>query len=220
MVAKKGHTCPGCGKVLKSSSGWTLHVKKCCPELRWRKTTVKMQVEFEIPDVIHSDDPNILFRLAFYEHDVKGIGSCHLKTAALLDKTIDVRKPTSQEKTRMDRAIAAKDKNSTVREIKKIVEGIIGKPTKKQSIHTETSWPETVRITYTTASTKWDKGYLWDVAFTFNLKNGQVEVKQKTERAPGHSQWSREVIGGYRKVFRLADPDCIEEIREYTGLRP
>jgi hypothetical protein len=228
MVAKKQYPCPSptCNKVMKSTSGWTLHVKKCCPELRWRKTIVKMEIEFEIPDVTKEGlGPVDLFRQAFWEQDVRGIGSCKLTQATLLDVTTATRDATQREKNRIARAEALRDRGTATREFKRIVQEIIGKPN-NQGVHTETRWPEQITVTYHNPGlNKWEKRSIWDVAFVLHLKTERLEVKlaRKLRRGGQQTPWGGspgDYTGGKAKTFRLADPNSFEDIRNYTGLRP
>jgi hypothetical protein len=224
MVAKKDYPCPNpdCSKVMKSTSGWTLHVKKCCPELRWRQTIIKMEVEFVIPDVVKEGvGPVDLFKQAFWAQDLRGIGSCKLTHATLLDRTTATRDATPQEKNRIKRAEALRDRGTATREFKRIVQEIIGKPKKNQSVHTETDWPETIKVTYHSAGIqRWERQRVWDVAFTLNLKTERVEVHLDQKLKPNTNRWSGVTLGGQSKTFRLADPKSFEDIRKYTGLRP
>lgn len=223
MVAKKEYPCPSpdCNKIMKSTSGWTLHVKKCCPELRWRQTTVKMEIEFVIPNLVKEGmGPVDLFRQAFWEQDVKGIGSCKLSHAILLDRTTQTRDATAQEKRRLERSEALRDKTSAVREFKKIVQEIVGKPHARQGVHTETDWPDRLTVTYYKRGLqRWEKRNQWDVAFILHLKKERLEVKLERKSQSGQ-RWSNDYTGGQAKTFRLADPNSFEDIRKFTGLRP
>ena len=220
-MAKKTIPCPNpeCDKVLKSSSGWTLHVKKCCPELRWRKTIVKMEVEFEIPDVVEEGiSPVALFRKAFWTAEVRGIGTCALKHATLLDRTTATRSATQQEKKRMGRAEALRDRNSAANEFKKIVKEIVGEAPKALKTSTQTEWPETIMVTFHKPGiNRWEIRNTWEYAFTLHLKKTTLEVQLERRALTG--KWGV-FTTTKSKTFQLADPKSFEGIRKFTGLQP
>jgi len=227
MVAKKEIACPNpkCSRIMKSTSGWTLHVKTCCPELRWRKTVVKMEVEFEIPQVMEDSlGPIDLHSHAFWPQDVRGVGSCKLVHAILLDVTTATRDATPQEKNRIKRAEALRDKGSATREFQRIVKEIVGVCPQGLVAHTTTNWPNSIAVTFQPPGLKqYEKRHIWKYAFTLDLKKTNILVALESKKKSAVvTPWvgPNDVTCKGKKTFRLADPKCFEDIRNYTGLRP
>jgi len=237
-MAVKIFTCPKCQLSMKSKSGWTLHVKTCCPEQRWRKTTVKMEIEFDIPVALDANEPYFgtrrsrsrvaptapmdVFNMAFWAREVKQIGNCQITSAQILDKNIYLREPTAMEKRLMQRASADQNKTQTVAECKRVLREIIGND-HGLSIHTSTEdWPNYVAIMLgnTAGMRKWQVADNAKFTFRFNIPAGVVEIgagKRNRQFKQGR---------GYVTTFpketnvRLADPTSFNQIRTFTGLQP
>jgi hypothetical protein len=211
-------TCPKCNKKMKSKSGWTLHVKKCCPDQRWRKTTVKMEIEFEIPKPIGEAVPAVhMFQTAFHTAEIKGIGTCRLNSAMVLDRNISTRKPTLIENHRMSYTAGMRDKNTAIREFKRLLKLIVGGPQEFET-YTEANYPKSITISYHGhdpglsayyKSRYWRKQY-WKLKFELDIQKSVISIS--TEK----SKHKRSTT----KKFQLADPDCFDEIREFTGMAP
>ena len=221
----RSYTCPGCQRVLKSTSGWTLHVKTCCPDLRYRKTRVKMEIEFDIP--VPLDDMNnhgisvtasplAFFNLAFWPKEIRKVGQCEMVSANLLEEpTIENRAPTYQEQARLKRSEMQRDANSANRECRRVAKVLIGEP-KDLAVRGEGGYPETVTLIYAPKGLRaWQHRDQAKMTLTFRLKDETVEVG--TGPVNKHS-WPR--IHKTVKTFRLADPECIEQIQKFTGFKP
>jgi hypothetical protein len=233
MDDKKALSCPKCGLALKSTSGWTLHVKTCCPEERYKRTTVKMMIEFEVPvalDGTHvvskrqrwilKDAKDFgavkLFQLAFRNNDIPEVGVCELKVAGLLDKQISKRPPTYQECNRAVRAKKDGEKVAVVAEFKRVICEIIGDANLK--ISTDASeYPTAIFHLYTDSVAnpipRWE--ILNNTLYSFTFMVGKTRV------SIGKGPWLLDAyprVHRFNRNFNLADPKSFDAIKKWMKL--
>lgn len=91
--------CPKCGFTAKSRSGRTLHMKKCCPDLLFKKTVVNMSITFSATADISDMKPVALFRKCWGAWQ-KGFKT-QLQDVTINDVKVLDRKASVEEKMKM-----------------------------------------------------------------------------------------------------------------------
>jgi hypothetical protein len=222
------YRCPKCNRPIKSTSGWTLHVKQCCPELRYRKTIVNMNVTLEIPMALDGTDNDYnmkgdldLFQSICYMREISGIGFCNLVGATVAQKNIDVRQPTFDELRTLKQAEEIKDRNNIKSEFTKVLHEIIGetKGVYNESVTLSTIGKGeinniTVRL-YKGEIRKWEISTKCSFEFVYTPNSGNLAV---LKRRPGVNTIQSD--GTSTITVQLANPNSFDKVRKFTGLRP
>lgn len=229
----KTFTCPKCLKPMKSKSGWTLHVKTCCPEQRWRKTTVKMTIEFDIPVALDNNEPYFgtrdawprsvpttslsIFNMAFGTREVRHIGQSKITSAQLIDQTIHLRTPTQMEINAQKRAQANQNKVQAMSECSRILMGIIGTNHGMGIYQSTKNWPAYVTIRLGDPNLKrWRIAQDAKFTFKFDIQAGIVYVGKGPTKQDNYYNY----VHTQTTSVRLADPALFNKIRSFTGLQP
>ena len=221
-VRRITYKCPRCGKMMKSSSGWTLHVKKCCPEQRFRKTRISMAIEFDIPIPLDGTNnhkrpiptsPLEFFKMAFFPREVRistyggrKIGRPEIVSASLIgEPKISTRPPTISEQWAMKRVEMNRDKKSAIAECKRVAHILLGDQKDKGMI-TTSDYPKWINFAYHKGG---DARWQSILTITFLLNKESVRVSYGKLRL----SWPK-TLNVYEE-FKLADPECMDKIQEF-----
>jgi hypothetical protein len=204
MRKDRNLACPKCEKELKSKSGYTLHIKKCCPEMRFLETRVKMVIEFVAPRNVERLPALGMFRDSFGPYDRKDGGCSQIKSARVISATVTPREANSKEIEKLEKAMKAKDRNESARELKKIVDLAINKDldaSLKWRISANTKgWPNTITIDAYPPQRKGDwSNWSRRTEFLFNLPEGKVKIHNNENNK--------------KKELLVANPDLFEIIQ-------
>lgn len=218
-MSKNNKICPACGKKLKSSSGYTLHIKKCCPEMQYVETKVKLTLTFTVPrDVSKISDPMGLFRDSFGAYDKKDGGYARLDQAWVVgEPVVTPRKPNKAELSKIAKAEKNKSKTATVAELKKIVNAAIEAKWKlkantawvnyvRKGKQMSGHWPDFIKITASAPPPQGRRYSSCSIYFVFDIKKETVIISTHETSYINHDHAVKEV--------RLADPKLFEIIRE------
>ncbi len=208
MAKKKVEPCP-CGFQPASSSGRTLHMKKCCPDQMHLQTRVRMTVEFTVGGDVSQLGAIKMFKACWGAWKNTG-GYANLKFADVHNAEVGPRGLSPIEKKKKLQAATNKERRLASAEIRAVIDESVGKrlmEEKWKNIKTiAVSWPDELRWDfepYIRQSRALDAG----VRLRFHTSTTCLYISRSLSPHRYHR------FGPDIKI-NLADPECFEQIRK------
>ena len=202
---------PDCDRRMKSKSGLTLHIKKCCPEYRYMRTTVEMKILLHIDEVADIAANGIaLFRKYFATY-----GGATIKDGEVIVSKISTREPTKLELSREQRNLASRDKTAALGEFKTLIKNLIGTDKYKElGLKGSTyRWPRELKLWgRKSLSAGGVLGWYGATEFRFDRAKERLAIKyDESQYTPKGRKFGRRK----NKTFQLADPESTKRIGEF-----
>jgi hypothetical protein len=183
-----------------------------------------MTIEFDVPTPIDAaNGPVSVFNRAFGAYDLGDAGRSLLTDATINAYSMSTRPPTAMELQKIKKSEDMADRTQGVAEYRKVIIEMIGKHTEFGMQTDAHRWPEEVTFYLLAAPTRSKYGRINKSHCIFKFTKGGTLLLTKPampSASPNNLFLSWGKLAETVETVRLADPDCFEKVRNFTGLRP